>query len=193
MTSSNFIRRIPTIGNLIPIVFVLCTLYSLQSFIDNGEKIASAENIVSKDKRFVDNKNNTITDTKTGLMWIKQDSYLHTKRWLNWFQAKQYIKKLNEERYANHNDWQIPTLEELRSIFEPRKFNSAQLGREMKIYIDPIFAKNGVGTSWSAKENGRFNAFGIIFNNGRTFSHPKVAKSRKAVRALRHITAITLK
>ena len=35
----------------------------------------------SADKRFKDNGDKTITDTKTGLMWMKEDSYLHSGHW----------------------------------------------------------------------------------------------------------------
>jgi len=189
---SNRFRENSAIAFVIAIVLASGALYSLPSFADSNKAKEPTDVFISGDKRFIDHGDNTITDTKTGLMWIKQDSYLHKKRWLNWFQAGEYIKKLNEARYASHEDWEIPTIKELRSLYEPQKFNSSQLGREMKIYIDPIFAKNGAGTSWSSQENGHFNAFGMIFNNGRTFSHPKVAKSRKAVRAVRHTFPMSL-
>ena len=37
--------------------------------------------------RFVDNQNETISDSKTGLMWQKGDSYHELKRGLNWYDA----------------------------------------------------------------------------------------------------------
>ena len=137
-------------------------------------------------ERFVDHGDNTISDTQTGLMWIKQDSYLHKKQWMNWYDAHGYIKKLNKENYAKYSDWRIPELEELRTLYEKNKYNSFQLGREMKIHIDPIFAKGGAGSLWSSRDNGRFNAYGIIFNNGKSFSQSKKSKGRKAVRAVRN-------
>ena len=39
--------------------------------------------VESADKRYLDNDDGTITDTKTGLMWMKKDSYLHSGHWLN--------------------------------------------------------------------------------------------------------------
>ena len=44
------------------------------------------------------------------------------------------------------------------------------MGREMKIHTDPLFAKKGSGSLWSADENGRHNAFGVVFNTGDAFS-----------------------
>ena len=93
MILSKFTRGLSTIRNLIPIILSVYPLYTLPSFADNGKKIEPSGPIISTDNRYIDHGDNTITDTKTELMWIKQDSYLHTKRWLNWFQAKEYINK----------------------------------------------------------------------------------------------------
>lgn len=143
--------------------------------------------ITSADKRFIDNGDETITDTKTNLMWMKQDSYLRSGHWLHWFDSIKYVKQLNEEQFAGYMDWDLPAIDELRSLYEPEKFNSSQIGREMKIHIDPIFAKNGSGGHWSREKNGMHNAFGFIYNNGSVFSHPKKSKARKAVRAVRRL------
>ncbi len=142
----------------------------------------------SADKRFIDNGDETITDTKTKLMWMKQDSYLRSGHWLHWFESIKYVKQLNDEQFANYIDWGLPTIEELKSLYEPEKFNSKQIGREMKIHIDPIFAKNGSGGHWSIEKNGVHNAFGLIYNNGSVFSHPKKSRARKAVRAVRRLS-----
>lgn len=139
----------------------------------------------SADKRYADNGDKTITDTKTGLMWVKMDSYLHTGHWVSWEETHEYVAVLNKEGFAGYFDWRLPTLIELKTLYDSEKINSSQVGREMKIHIDPIFAKNGGGAMWSSEVNGAFNAQGVIFNHGRSFSAPKKSKSRKAVRAVR--------
>jgi hypothetical protein len=96
-----------------------------------------------------------------------------------------FIKKANEKGFANYYDWQMPTLKDLKTLHEPHKTNSQQVGREMKIHIDPIFAKEGSGAWWALEANGHFNAFGIEFNNGKRFSASKKSKARKAVRPMR--------
>ena len=141
----------------------------------------------SADKRFKDNGDMTITDTKTGLMWMKKDSYLHAGHWINWFESAQHVKKLNEEGFANRYDWRIPTVKELISIYEAKKINSRVLGKGMIIHIDPIFAKEGSASLWTIEENGSYNAFGIILNTGKRFNSSKKARFRKAVRAVRHL------
>ena len=139
----------------------------------------------SGDNRYLDNDDGTITDTKTGLMWMKKDSYLHSGHWLNWHEVHDYVRQLNDEGFAQHSDWQLPTREELKTLYEPEKINSSQVGSEMKIHTDPIFEKNGTGSLWSGEENGRYNAFGVVFNTGAIFNSNKKSRSRKATRAVR--------
>lgn len=45
--------------------------------------------------------------------------------------VKKYINEINEKRFADFNDWRLPTLEEGLSLMEPKQKNS--------FYIDPIF------------------------------------------------------
>jgi len=163
--------------SLIMTIFILIWLSSIDS------KVVESDSLESQ--RYIDNMDGTITDSKTGLMWMKNDSYLHSGHWLNWYEAKAFIKKLNEKGFANYFDWQYPTTRELKTLFNADKLNSAQMGREMKIHTDPLFGKKGSGSLWSADENGMYNAFGVEFNTGNVFSVNKKSRSRKATRAVR--------
>lgn len=139
----------------------------------------------SKDKRFIDHGDKTITDTKTGFMWMKEDSYQYKGHWLNWFGAEDYIEEINQERFADYLDWRLPTVKELTTLYEAEKINSQQVGSEMKIHMDPIFAKEGSGTLWTSEVNGNYNALGVVFNHGQRFNSSKRKKARRAVRAIR--------
>ena len=141
----------------------------------------------SVDKRFKDNGDKTITDTKTGLMWMKEDSYLHFGHWINWFESIHFIKKINENGFANQYDWQLPTIEQLTTLHEMDKMNSKVLGKGMNIHIDPIFAKEGSASLGSIEENGNYNAFGVVLNTGKRFNSSKNSRFRKAVRAVRYL------
>jgi len=74
--------------------------------------------VVKPGVRFIDNKNGTITDTKTGLTWVKNP---HTdlpekfKEHMNWQQAIDACKELS---FAGHKDWRLPTVEELRELVD---------------------------------------------------------------------------
>jgi len=166
---------------IIPVIF-FAVFILLGTSLKNG---GQAEPVSRQTQRFIDNKDGTISDTKTGLMWMKNDSYLHLGHWFNWYEAKTYIDQLNETGFANYFDWQYPTTRQLKTLFDADKLNSAQVGREMKIHTDPIFGKKGSGSLWSADGNGRHNAFGVVFNTGDVFSANKKSRSRKATRAVR--------
>ena len=137
----------------------------------------------SQDNRYVDNGNDTITDTKTGLMWMKKDAYQMKGHLLDWNESLVFVEMLNGETFAEHNDWRVPTRKELVTLYESGKTNGAFV---MNVHIDPIFATNGLASLWSNEPNGRYNAFGVVFNTGDIFSAPKSAKSKKSVRAVRN-------
>jgi hypothetical protein len=61
--------------------------------------------------RFVDNKDGTISDLATGLVWMKQDS----RRAMNWAQALEYAEGL---KYAGHSGWRLPNAKELQSLVD---------------------------------------------------------------------------
>lgn len=79
--------------------------------------------------RFIDNGNGTVTDTTTELMWEKKsdDGSVHDKdqvfSWSlsgsiqpNGTMFTSLIATLNAGRFGGHNDWRVPTLEELQTI-----------------------------------------------------------------------------
>ena len=90
---------------------------------------------------FVDNGDGTITDRATGLMWEQGGS----KKLTSFYTAKKYVKKLNKKKYAGHNDWRIPTIEELYSLLEPN--------RSKQLYINPVFSTIPTHC-WSADRSG---------------------------------------
>ena len=48
-------------------------------------------------QRFLDNDNGTITDLFTGLMWQEGYAYRETGNYINWYNANDYIQKLNKQ------------------------------------------------------------------------------------------------
>ena len=66
----------------------------------------------SQEKRFIDNKDGSITDTKTGLSWLKDTSYGGKK---TWDEAMSYAE--NFSKYG-HDDWRLPTRNDFQSLFQ---------------------------------------------------------------------------
>lgn len=77
--------------------------------------------LYSKD-RFIDNRDGTITDRSTGLMWLKNGWKLDFFIAIPWFDA---IQKLTKFRHGNYDDWRLPSNEEWRSLIDTRNQNPA--------------------------------------------------------------------
>ena len=116
----------------------------------------------SRDGRYIDNGDGTVTDKRTELMWTQKDSYADLGKCLNWYKSKKYVSKL---RTGGYNDWRIPTVEELKTIFEQSKSNKNYRGSPSR--IDPIFASRGAWWYWSSDTVGPCCARGIVFDTGK--------------------------
>lgn len=96
---------------------------------------------------FVDNGDGTVTDTNTGLMWMRPalgqawdgkngfygkigDTYL------SWEDAKAIV-----HHFAGYSDWRLPNLDELSSIVDMSQSQSS---------INPIFPTPTISAFWSA-------------------------------------------
>ncbi len=87
--------------------------------------------------RFIDNKDGTITDTKTGLIWVKNphtDLPEELKSYMPWQKAIDACKNLD---FAGHKDWRLPTVEELRELVDyTRGAKSGEPAVDTKIFPD---------------------------------------------------------
>ncbi len=81
---------------------------------------------------FVDNKDGTITDRATGLIWAKADS----GKALNWQQALEYANKF---KLGGYSDWRLPNAKELQSIVDYTRAPDARGGAPKTAALDPVF------------------------------------------------------
>jgi hypothetical protein len=103
-------------------------------FFESSKNKAGAFN-----NHFVDNKDGTVTDKATGLMWQKSGSLYSLENKV----AKKYIDQLNIERFAGHTDWRLPNVEQLASLIEKDKTNG--------VHLDPVFSNRQI-TCWTVDE-----------------------------------------
>ncbi len=80
---------------------------------------------------FRNNGDGTITDCSTGLMWQQSGSDTYMK----YGKVLDYVGRLNRERFADYNNWRLPTVEELISLIEPEK-------KSDNLFIDPLFDRH---------------------------------------------------
>lgn len=67
------------------------------------------------DNNFLDQRNGTVIDTITGLIWQRSGS----EDAVTWQEARKYVANLSRKSYAGVDAWRLPTIEELLSILTP--------------------------------------------------------------------------
>ena len=135
------------------------------------------------EQRFIDQENGTILDVRTGLMWQEGYAYVETGNNISWYDAQDYIKKLNLGKLGGHDDWRLPSRLEIQSVYEiARLFQSR--GKTFILHIDPIFEFSYGSCFWTSKTR-LSAALGFEFDIGDMHWYPK-GSLRGTVRAVRN-------
>lgn len=98
-----------------------------------------------------------VVDHMTGLMWQQSGSTVSA----NYAKAQQYIRNLNNQKFAGYVGWRLPTLEEAMSLMESTKKNG-------NLYIDPVFDKKQQWI-WTADKQASGVAWSVNFGLGFCF------------------------
>lgn len=134
--------------------------------------------------RFVDNGDQTTTDMVTGLTWTKDANLMKTRDpsfdgdnldsslndgKVTWQHALDYIRKLNSENYQGHNDWRLPNIVELRSLFDIQIVND-----DLNVFLPSWFGSQGFinfksDYYWSST-TGTITPFGALGVDGYYFA-----------------------
>ena len=141
----------------------------------------------SDNPRFQDNKNGTVTDLETRLVWIQIDSYQERKQWINWNEAQKYIKELNESKFGGASGWRLPTRKELATLFdENQSIPWNYYWTKNELHIDPIFGKSHC-CYWSSEEAKGDMAWGFNYIRGKPYLSMKggIQRSLSVIRAVR--------
>lgn len=122
----------------------------------------------SADGRYIDNGDGTITDTRTDLMWTKKDSWADTGKCLNWNDANGYVSRLNTGGYS---DWRLPTVKELKSIYEESISNNNAINFGRLIILDSVFVHGNTFGFWTSEEAASCCAKYVYSESGFLFTH----------------------
>ncbi len=107
--------------------------------------------------RFMAEANGTVLDTRTGLMWQKTDSYHDVKKGMNWYEALEYVDGKNAQKFGGFDDWRLPTLEELKQIWDPQRSVASKDGEP--IGLPQVFGSGGSYYLWTGTERNLNNAW----------------------------------
>ena len=106
---------------------------------------------------FNDNQNGTVTDSSTGLVWQKRDSFYDLKRGLNWYDALEYISIKNSEKFGGSEDWRLPTLKELNQLWSSKGTIISK--DDETLGLTPPFKGGGSYYIWTGDERGLDHAW----------------------------------
>ena len=104
-----------------------------------------------------ENKGAVVVDRQSGLMWQSGDSYHDLKKGLNWYDALEYMDGKNAKKFAGHNDWRLPTLDELNNLWDASRPVSSKDGE--KIGLPSEFKGEGSYYLWTSNERGLDNVW----------------------------------
>ena len=155
--------------------------YRLEEVPTNSAIMSISEGVM--ESRFIESGNRTIKDAHTGLVWQESYAYVETGNNISWYDAQDYIKKLNQEKLGGFEDWRLPDRLEIQSLYEIAKpFQSR--GKTFTLHIDPIFEFSYGCCFWTSKT--RWSAaLGFEFDMGDIHWYPK-GSHKGTVRAVRN-------
>lgn len=141
-------------------LIICCLLVALLPVVNAQTCKPESISATTPTSQFVDNHDGTVTDNKTGLMWM---SCAEGQIWngttcsgnagtFNWQAALQWVQDVNNGagNNLNYTDWRMPNIKELASILEEQCSNPA-------INV-ALFPDTPSGVFWSSSHPA-FNAF----------------------------------
>ena len=113
--------------------------------------------------KYIDNGDETVSDTRHGVMWMKNDTWLELGRLITWHDSLELASKKNEEKFAGYSNWRIPSASEAKYLFDAESSNMDVEGCE--IHIDPIFPPGCGFSTWTSQTRGAKAAMSYDFRS----------------------------
>ena len=131
--------------------------------------------------RYIDNGDGTVTDTRTGLVWLKNANCFGKQ---DWGTAMQSTAKLAHKQYglsdgSKSGNWRLPTKDELRAMVDKKYKNPALSNTAGTNHWKKGDTFSGVQTDfyWSSTiyVNNFSEVWGVLLNNGTICTNSKTA------------------
>jgi hypothetical protein len=121
----------------------------------------------------------TALDRRTKLMWMRADFLSVVGRTTkNWFEAVDWVRQMNQRKYAGYHDWRLASIAEYRTI-EDRAFYATVFGG---LPQHAYWARNEINKN-VASYIGLFEGWAVSGNkDGYNFGYPPIPRSARLVR-----------
>ena len=131
----------------------------------------------ARKSRFLIRDDGTIYDSVTSLTWKANDSQLDMEKEVSWDEAEAYRIDMNKKKFADHDDWRMPSIHEALSLYDQDKLNKDVKGAD--IHMDSVFPLGAANCTWTTDIRGReaqilfyVNGCGYWYDkNDQTISH----------------------
>ncbi len=112
--------------------------------------------------------NRTALETESKKMWMTVDfRNLENRAPKSWYEAKNWVRKINRLKFAGYSDWRLPTIEEYRAIYDPQPGKVAYDRRkDIPVGYPKAFEDGGGYGFWASDEVGQDNAAYFFFVGG---------------------------
>ena len=117
--------------------------------------------------RFTDNGNYTISDNRTGLMWLKS---IDSCGVMTWAEAVEYCENLN---YGGYTDWRLPNARELESLVDYSQGGSAGALPQEHPFTDYDYRYGSGFWSSTTLNSDTGKASYLSLNSGGLYNWPK--------------------
>tara|TARA_B100000686_G_scaffold346835_1_gene434281 strand:+ start:1014 stop:1430 length:417 start_codon:yes stop_codon:yes gene_type:complete len=97
-------------------------------------------------KRFTENQQGVIADSKNGLIWAKEDSWQKDGKWVTFDEAMDFARHLVDLELSGSIKWRLPTIEEAKTLYVPDLTILDKYGQE--IHLDPAFPEGCLANMW---------------------------------------------
>lgn len=132
-----------------------------------------------EENRFLDNKDGTVKDTQTGLVWAREDSWQSESKWVTWDEAVEHARHLCRLNLGGLDNWRLPSPEEARTLYVSSETNLDKYGKE--IHLHPLFPSGSQAWFWIYDYVGN-EAYFLDLRTGETGLKFKSVAGRMAAR-----------
>ncbi|WP_108126301.1 DUF1566 domain-containing protein [Saccharospirillum mangrovi] len=146
---------------LLPVTLILLLAWADASAVCNSSVVAS-----KPEHLYIDNNDGSVTDSETGLVWVRcvlsdEDTQFEcdfSPKSYTWGEALQRVQQANQDAYLGASDWRLPNIKELNSLVQLEcdrvPFNSSVFQSFGNVYWSSTPSFESLDEAWSIRSVG---------------------------------------